>query len=105
MKVQTELYADLYKKVPIDFDACNILLDDITVKITGEECELCEADVSLQKVENDIRSLERESSPGYDGITKEFYRVYWSFIKEKIINVINKINKEIPKYWNNNFAV
>ena len=100
MKVQTGLYANLYKKVPIDFDACNILLD-IAVKITEEECEIYEADVSLQEVEYAIRSLKRESSPGYDGITKEFYTglytLYWSFIKEEFINVINTIIKEIPK--------
>ena len=73
LKVQTEFYADLYKKVPIDFDACKNLLDDITVKITEQECELCEADVSLQEVEYVIIFLKRECSPGYDGITNEFY--------------------------------
>ena len=75
MKVQTEFYADLYKKFPIDVDACKTLLDDITGKITEEECELCEADVSLQEVEYVIKSLKRECSPGYDGITNEFHQV------------------------------
>ena len=94
LKVQTEFYADLYKKVPIDDDACKNPLDDITVKITEEECELCEADVSLQEVEYVITCFKRECSPSYDGITNEFYLVYWSLIKEQLVNVINEINKE-----------
>ena len=94
MKVQTEFYADLYKKVPIDVDACKNLLDDITVKITEEECELCEADLSLQEVEYVRKSLKRECSPGYDEITNEYNKVYWSVIKEEFVNVINEINKE-----------
>ena len=94
LKVQTEFYADLYKKVPIDFDACKNLLDDITVKITEEECELCEADVSLQKVEYVIKYLKRKCSPGYEGTTNEFYQVYSSLMKEEFVNVIKKMNKE-----------
>ena len=110
LKVQTEFYADLYKKVPIDVDACKNLLDDITVKITEEECELCEADVSLHEVEYVIKSLKWECSPGYDGITNEFYQVYCALIKEEFVNVINEINKEgqmcqFSKYGNNNFVV
>ena len=34
LKVQTKFYADLYKNVHIDVDACKNLLDDITVKKT-----------------------------------------------------------------------
>ena len=61
MKLQNEFYADLYKKVPIDFEAFKNLLDDITVKITEEECELCEADVSLQEVEFYLSAFDRVS--------------------------------------------
>ena len=96
LKVQTEFYADLYKKVPIDVDACKNLLGDIglTVKIAEKECELCEADLSLQEVEYVIKSLKRECSSGYDEITNEYNQVYWSLIKEEFVNVINEINKE-----------
>ena len=41
-----------------------------------------------------IKSLKWECSPGYDGITNEFYQVYWALIKEEFVNVINEINKE-----------
>ena len=73
-KVQTEFYVDQYEKVSsIDFHARE---RDITVKITKEECELCEADMSLQEVEYVIKSLKLECTPSCDGITNEFYQVY-----------------------------
>ena len=89
--MQTDLYADLYKNAEIDTNACNTLLNDVNVKLTEEECELCESDIAIQEVEIVINSLKRDSSPGYDGILNEFYQKYWPVIGLEFVNVINEI--------------
>ena len=93
LKVQTDYFKELYRK-KID---CNNMLNNIKTFIsntnipclTEEEKNNCERDLTETEVAEALKAMKNGSCPGSDGLTIEFYKVFWPLIKEFLLPSFN----------------
>ena len=51
-----------------DKEAAQSLLDNVDLKITDEQKDLCDTPISIKEIKKEIHSLKKDKSPGLDGI-------------------------------------
>ena len=49
-------------------------------KLSGDNREYCDSDLSFDEVTKAVKSLANNKTPGPDGLPTEFYKVFWSYI-------------------------
>ena len=57
-------------------------------KLTCDESEDLEKDLTINEIKKIIFSMKQYKSPGSDGIINEFYQIYWDTIKEDLFEVL-----------------
>ena len=57
--------------------------------LSDEEKEACDGLVTMEECEKSIKSMKNGKSPGSDGFTVEFYKFFWSDIKQLVLDSIN----------------
>ena len=58
-----------------------------TPKLTLEQKQFCESELTEKEVFDTLKSFSKNKSPGLDGITAEFYLQFWDYIKIKLLKV------------------
>ena len=58
-------------------------------KLTNEEQELLERDLSVQEIKNVLHSFAKNKTPGEDGFTKEFYETFFDLLQQDLLNSYN----------------
>ena len=56
-------------------------------KLTNEEQELLEHDLSVEEIKNVLHSFEQNKTPGEDGFTKEFYETFFDLLQQDLLNL------------------
>lgn len=89
---QVKFYSHLYKK---DKEECRSN-DKYITDFLGSDCkppsleehdiEACEREVSESDCAEAIKHMKNGSAPGSDGLTTEFYKVFWQKIKDLVID-------------------
>ena len=60
-------------------------------KLTCDESEDLEKDLTINEIKKIICSMKQYKSPGLDGIINEFYQIYWDTIKKDLFEVLLEI--------------
>ena len=69
----------------------NIFINNLNIpKLTEEDKLLCEQDISENEILLSIKQLKNGKSPGTDGLTAEFYKFFWSDIKELLLESLKQ---------------
>ena len=50
-------------------------------KLSGDECLLCEGELTENQLYNTLKNIANNKSPGNDGLTKDFFLSFWDDIK------------------------
>ena len=58
-------------------------------KLTNEEQELLEHDLSVEEIKNVLHSFEQNKTPWEDGFTKEFYETFFDLLQRDLLNSYN----------------
>ena len=58
-----------------------------TPKLTEEQKQFCELDLTEKEVFDTLKTFSKNKSPGLDGITAEFYLQFWDYLKIKLLKV------------------
>ena len=66
-----------------DFD--EILFDDIP-KLGNDDTEFMDERLCMDDCTAAVKALKRGKSPGSDGLTADFYKFFWSDIKENVLD-------------------
>ena len=45
---------------------------------------MCEKHIDIDELDNAVKSLKHNKSPGFDGISAEFYVKYWDVLKDNL---------------------
>ena len=95
LKSAKNFYKDLYTRGNISRDAINELLNKIpnSKKISMDQFNLCEAEISLDEIINAINSQRNNKSPGNDGLTAEFYKHFSNDIAPMLLDLYNSWNE------------
>ena len=88
LKVTKNYYNNLFSSKAIQENCISNYLDNINIdhKLTPEEANLCENDISEEECYNVLQQhMKTNKSPGFDGIPVEFYKLFWNQIKGPLL--------------------
>lgn len=76
LKEVKDFYTTLFKKDNINVKDEEYLLNQIQVQVNEEDKRMCDKDINEEEIEEVIDQLKNGKSPGLDGLTSEFYKVF-----------------------------
>ena len=57
-------------------------------KVPDYKSKLCEVDLTEKDLCDSLKSTQNDKSPGDDGLTKEFYEIFWNKLKEIFVDSV-----------------
>jgi hypothetical protein len=88
-KEQVRFYKELYSKVPTDKVAQDRLLNLLDRKLTNEQRDSCEGQLTVGECLVAVKSMANGKTPCSDGLPKEFYLSFWDLLKEDFVEIAN----------------
>ena len=58
-------------------------------EVSNADREKCEGLLTLEECKKPLDSMHNGKSPGCDGITAEFYKVFWPGIRQTLVDTLN----------------
>ena len=87
LEAQRKYYQKLYEEdTDVEFTMQNIY----DIKVKEEKRLIQEEQITMEEVEEAIKCMNNNKTPGEDGISVDFYKVFWSRIKVLFMSMINE---------------
>ncbi len=85
-------YKKLYKAKNISEKDIDDFMNKMFINnaLTEREAELCEGHIMENECTSIVKQMTRNKSPGFDGLTSEFYQCFWKDVKDLVINSFNE---------------
>ena len=90
LKELANFYEDLYKETTYSDTYENSFFTNNVPKIKIDDKILCDRVIEMQECTAAIKNMNKNKSPGTDGLTAEFYQYFWQEIKELVHNSLLK---------------
>ncbi|CAM2119900.1 unnamed protein product [Caretta caretta] len=81
-----DFYTSLFSPDPTDSGACRVLWEELPMVSAGDRDRL-ELPLTLAEFSEALRRMPTNKSPGMDGLTLEFYRVFWDILGPDLATV------------------
>jgi hypothetical protein len=88
---QIHFYSNLFSTEGWDTNVAEELVTHMDKKLTCDEREDLEKDLTINEIKKIICTMKQYKSPGLDGIINEFYQLYVDTIKENLFEVLLEI--------------
>jgi hypothetical protein len=85
---QETFHSNLFFTEGWDKTVAEELVTHMDNKLTCDEREDLEKDLTINEIKKISFSMKQCKSPGLDGIINEFYHLYWDTIKEDLLEVL-----------------
>ena len=91
MNEQVKFFQKLYsKKFNFDTEKLNTFTNNITVpKLNDTERDSCEGLLTLSECTEALKNMKNDSSPGCDGLTAGWFKMFWPKIRNIVNNALN----------------
>ena len=83
----------------------NTFINSLERLICDADNEMLMIEVDSCEIENVLKSVEANKSPGIDGLPYEFYQTFWDLIKGELIRVLAIMKNELILSESQNLAV
>ncbi len=92
-----DFYTDVVNARDCDINCMDDLLRNLP-KLTDDQRQWLDADIQLDEISEAVKKLSNGRSPGIDGLPSEFYKQFWTLLKEDILEVfrISHRKNELP---------
>ena len=87
-KEMNDFYQDLFSE-EVDLEAQNWLLDQLSMSLDEQEQASCEGLLTIEECREVLNGMDTRKSPGIDGLTAEFYIVFWAVLGSDLVEVLN----------------
>ena len=77
-------FQNVYSTARHSYTEMDTYLEDCSVKIPPTLSEDLDQPITIDEMETVIKSLKSNKSPGWDGLTAEFYQHFWDDIKQTL---------------------
>ena len=111
MKELRSFYSDLYKK-SINEESetlTDVFMRDLHLpKLTSDQRERCDEKLSVGECFNTLKTFQKNKTQGNDGLTVEFFIVFWPTVGKHLIDCFNYAHahgelsnsqKQVVIYW------
>ena len=82
-------YENMYTEKNVDIEKMKTLGKNIKVKLNEEEKVSIEGNITEYECACALRDMNNNKSPGSDGITTEFFKIFWNDLKYFYVNSLN----------------
>ena len=82
-----DFYSTLYSRTPTDESAINSLSENIKT-LDPSLSEDLDNPITREELDNAVKKLSRNKSPGLDGLTSEFFQMFWPMLKNDFYEVL-----------------
>ena len=89
LKETYNFYKSLYSAQPCIEQARNQFLTAAIPSLPVDACESCEGLITEEELLKAVKSMENNKSPGFDGLTTNFYKHFGPILNEKLTRVYN----------------
>ena len=92
MKELRSFYSDLYKKNVNENSETltDLFMRDLNLpQLTSDQRERCDEKLSVGECFNTLKTFQKNKTPGNDGLTVEFYLVFWPIVGKHLIDCFN----------------
>ena len=91
---QRDFYKTLYSvedgNRSLDNDLNNFLKDSNVPTLTNDEMKSCEGKISIEEATHALKNMNNGSSPGPDGLSTEFYQIFWKELRDIVVRSYNE---------------
>ena len=87
IKEQEKFYEDLYSE---DNDVMFNMVNTFNVKVPQSIKQQQDQDITMRDLEEAIKGMNNDKTPGSDGIPIDFYKVFWGKLKEVYYSMVNE---------------
>ena len=85
----SQFYSDLFSAEPVDLDAQDVLLSNVSAHLSFSERDDCEGLLSVEECFAALQGMARRKAPGSDGLPMEFYLKFWCLLGSDLVRVLN----------------
>lgn len=85
---ERRFYERLYSKKTTNYIGSNFFPKDANT-LSSEEKQICEGILTDTEIQEAVKEMKNNKSPGSDGIPVEFYKLFWPDIKTHLLNSLN----------------
>ena len=98
LNTQIDFYKQLYSSEGVNKEQGDFFGQYITKSLSPENRDIVDTEIHLDEVLAALKKMNNNKSPGPDGIIVEFYKLYWDFIKNDLMNVYHAsyVTQELP---------
>ena len=93
IREQKRFYEKLYTSRETQFTAGHSTTffnqDDIRAKLTPQEKDSCEGNISAKECLDALKSMGDGKSPGMDSFVAEFHKLFWKDLSHYLISAVN----------------
>ena len=90
LKAEAEFYTNLYKdKDNVENESNYNFFNSNMPKLKNNEINQCEGLLTEYECSIALKQMQNNKSPGSDGISTEFFKIFWSDIKTFLVNSLN----------------
>lgn len=93
LDTEVEFYQNLYTSEQASSENQSILFKLIKRKISEDHKEKCDEIITKQQLTNSLNSMTKNKSPGFDGLTVEFYQHFWDILGSLLTEVVHEIKQ------------
>ncbi|KAJ4429879.1 hypothetical protein ANN_22083 [Periplaneta americana] len=84
-------YIHLYQRTPTSEEASNFLFQGVKQHINLDQHDAMARRITLQEIESALKQTTSNTAPGPDGLTYNFYKSYWQYVKDSLLEAFNEI--------------
>ena len=94
MEELSSFYSDLYHEKPSNEILMDSFVEKVSIpKLTEAQKEKCEEKLTVNECYNSLKSFQKNKAPGNDGLTVEFYLVFWPILGKHLVECYNYVHE------------
>lgn len=88
-EIAHNFYSKLYTSEGLNEESCKIFLEncDLDNKIDNDDRKTLNKQIQLNEIKKAINKMANNKSPGLDGLTREYYSVFYDILKYDLIDI------------------
>ncbi|CAM4518974.1 unnamed protein product [Lepidochelys kempii] len=88
-------YSSLFSPDPTDPGLCRVLWEELP-KVSASDRDRLELPLTLAEFSEALHRMPTNKSPGMDGLTVEFYRMFWDVLGPDLVTVLSYVGARAP---------
>lgn len=88
-KAHVDFYSALFSREDINMQTQSFLFSQVTRKLSQADRDLCEGDLLLSEATTAAKEMNKNKTPGPDGLSAEFYLTFWQRLGPVLVEIFN----------------